>query len=92
MEPQGKEEGGRMTWQILKQINNVDFGIINSVDEQKEMIELKTVHGDILVVKGAVEDDPNALMTFGIIEGEKKARIAFYKPIHELEQMISEKE
>lgn len=76
--------------QILKQICDVDFGVIDSFDGEKVVIN--PVHGDILIVKGACEDDPNALMTFGIIEGENSARVAFYKPMQEIEQMISGKE
>lgn len=76
--------------QILKQICDVDFGVIDSFDGEK--IGIKPVHGDILIVKGACEDDTNDLMTFGIIEGENSARVAFYKPMQEIEQMISEKE
>lgn len=76
--------------QILKQICDVDFGIIDSFDGEK--IGIKTVHGDILIVKGVCEDDTNALMTFGIIEGENSARVAFYKPMQEIEQMISGRE
>lgn len=76
--------------QILKQICDVDFGVIDSFDGEK--IGIKRVHGDILIVKGACEDDLNALMTFGVIEGENSARVAFYKSVQEIEQMISGKE
>ena len=71
---------------VIKQINDVDFGIIDTFDGK--MIGMKTVHGDILIVKGAIEDDADALMTFGVIDGEQTARVAFYKPIDEIKQMV----
>ena len=76
--------------QIIKQILDVDFGIIESADEEK--IKIKTVHGDVLIVSGMIEDEPDSLITLGIVNGENYARIAFYKPMDEIVQMVREKE
>ena len=73
--------------QILKQIDDVDFGIIDGFDGNG--VTIKPVHGDILIVKGAFEGDANAIATLGIVDGESSARLAFYKPIEEIEQMLN---
>lgn len=71
---------------IVKQIDDVDFGIADLIDEKG--LHVKKVHGDILIVKGMIEGEPEGLMTLGIVNGEEQARIAFYKPIDEIEKMV----
>lgn len=72
--------------EIIKQIDDVDFGIIDRLED--DGIRMKTVHGDVLIVKGLIEDAPEDIMEMGIISGEKVARIAFWKPISEVEEML----
>ena len=76
----------KMNLTILKQIDDVDFGIIDEVKDDR--IKLKTVHGNVLIVVGLVEDEPEEITTIGIVNGEKFARMAFYKPMNEIEQML----
>ena len=77
---------------ILKQINDVDFGIIDEFDEQNEMIKIKTVHGDVLIVEGMIEDEPDEPFTLGVIDGEDVARVAFYKHMDEIKAMLKEEQ
>ena len=77
-----------MEIKVVMQIRDVDFGIIEEANEER--IKIGKKHGDVLVVKGMIEDDPEGLMTLGIIEGENKAQIAFYKPMDEIEKMLNE--
>lgn len=77
-----------MDVEILMQIHNVDFGIIGSFKD--DMVRMDNVHGDVLVVKGMVEDDPEEIMTLGVVEGENVARIAFYKHMDEIKAMLQD--
>ena len=72
--------------EIIKQIDDVDFGIIDKVEGDE--IRMKTVHGDVLIVKGLIKDAPEDIMEMGVISGENVARIAFWKPINEIEEML----
>ena len=45
--------------------------------------------GDVLIVKEMVEGEPESLMTLGIAKGETNARLAFYKPMNEIEKIVS---
>ena len=72
---------------IVKQIDDVEFGIVDSMDEKG--IHIKKVHGDVLIVMEMVEGEPESLMTLGIAKGETNARLAFYKPMNEIEKIVS---
>ena len=74
---------------IIKQIDDVDFGIIDG--QEGDRIRMKTVHGDVLIVKGLIEDASEDVMTMGIISGENTARIAFWKPMNEVKKMLKKK-
>ena len=71
---------------VVKQIDDVEFGIVDSMDEKG--IHIKKVYGDVLIVKGMVEGDPESLITLGIAKGETYARVAFYKSIDEIERIV----
>jgi hypothetical protein len=67
-------------------IFNTDFGIIEKVGKDK--YKIKTVHGDVHIISGCVEDEPDALMTFGIVDGEIDARIAIYKDLDKVQEFF----
>lgn len=48
------------------------------------------IFGTILLVTDIVEDDSDALMCFGLPDGEKQANIAFWAPFAEFNRLWSE--
>lgn len=68
-----------MNAEVVKIVHDVDFGVIEKVNQTEETIEMKTVHGTVLYVKGLVQGDPDSLVTFGIADGEDAGRICFYR-------------
>ena len=67
-------------------IFDTDFGIIEEVGKGK--YKIKTVHGNVHIISGCVEDEPDELMAFGIVDGETGARIAIYKDMDKFQEFF----
>ena len=63
---------------VIMEIPDQDFGVIINADDDN--VELEQKHGTILLLTGAIQEDPDALMPFGVIGGEKDCRVAFWEP------------
>lgn len=73
---------------IIKRYGNVDFGIFDGVEDDNVII--KPVHGDVFVVKGMVEEDPEEIMTLGVEKGKDYAVVALYKPLDVIKEELAE--
>ncbi len=74
---------------------DVDFAILDDVDKEKEIVHLTEKHGTVVVTKGLVDEDPDALVCVGFTDEELKkrepvGRVCFYKPIEEIEAILKE--
>ena len=69
--------------EIVRQIDDVDFGIMEKVNRDGTMVKVKTCHGTILMVKGLVEGEPDTLLPFGIPDGETEGHLALFTEVEE---------
>ena len=67
-----------MDIRIIKIIRDTDFSILNDNDENYNIIKFDDKHGTVYYVAGLIEDDEDALMCVGCVDGEKETRIAFH--------------
>ena len=69
--------------EVLEQYYDQDFCFIAEVScEEGICFQFEPQHGTILILKGLVEEDENAVFPFGIPDKKKmsSARIAFWEP------------
>ena len=81
---------------IIYTVDDVDFHTFAdddpdyTIDGDNIEVQLVKKHGTLLFVAGACEDDDNALVCFGVPEGEEEGRIAFHPDFKRFEDAWNE--
>ena len=76
-----------MNGKVIRVIHDVDFAVLNDQqpeydDEGNAIVRLIDKHGTVVYIAGLVENNPDAIMTFGAEDGSNDYRVAFYKPFY----------
>jgi len=75
---------------VILEIENVDFGLLADpvIDPDGEIgYPITKAHGNIVILAGMIEDEPDEIMVFGRTDGEEEYRVAVYGPFTDIQKM-----